>query len=210
MFISNALLATPLNSLWRDDYSYLSHCSVSKTLCLLLQIPYNGTTIELAIDKHKMNEESVIKKVMDKFNINPEDIPDENYIEDPMDPKEIEIHRKSKRYFRTRAEADYGQHDECERTWHSVHSWSVIDLKKQKFHGHYGQDCRECGETLTPFYEEDEIEEMTERACRQYLIRIGELERSPATGSGGQAFGKGPHEQKLCGMCKKLGHECWK
>ena len=155
-----------------------------------------------------MNEKSIIKRVMDKFNINPEDIPDENNIENPMDPKEID--GSSKRYFRTKAEADYLQHDGCGHSWPSAHSWSVIDLKKQKFHGHYGQDCKKCKRTLTPFYEEGDIERMAEWACRQYLIRIGELERSPAAGFGGQAFGKGPHEQELCGMCKMLGRECWK
>ena len=173
------------------------------------------------MDKHKMNEENIIKEVMDEYNIKPKDIPNEDdpkhpteiYVKDPMDPKEID--RRSKRYFRTKAVGHFRQHDGCRHThrhWFSAHSWSVIDLKKQKFYGHYCQGCKICEQTVTPFYRKSEIKRMAEWACREYLIRIGKLERDFAAGSGGQTFGnsKGPHEQKLCGMCKKLGRECWK
>ena len=102
-----------------------------------------------------------------------------------------------------------------DHNWYSVHSWSVIDLKEQKFHSHYGQSCKHCEADVQPRYRDVDIRAMAERACSLYLRRVGQEGKE---GGGLQHGGRlsdhrvsrRPHDQDRCGMCRRQGDLCTK
>ena len=145
---------------------------------------------------------------MNENEIQPENIPNEDHVGDPANPKEI---NRSKRYFLTRAKGRFPRHSGCERSWSSGHSWSVLDLKMQQFHHRYGQDCKACNESVKPVYKEDAVEKMARWACQTYKSRIGAKQaHHSGVPAGDIVHTRGPHEQSLCEMCKMLRRECWK
>lgn len=150
----------------------------------------------------------VIERVMAKYEITPESVPEEAEIVNPSIPGNIS---RSKRFFRTKGFARFEPHSGCTRNWPSAHSWSVLDLKEQKFCHHYGQDCRKCNTKVKPLYEELSVERMAEWACKTHLIRmeLREPDHSVDYGDDTEDDSNGPHDQQRCGMCQVLGHACW-
>ena len=153
--------------------------------------------------------EETIREVMLDCEVDPRVVPEEpEVVVDPSKPRKLS---RSKRYFATRAFALFEAHESCKRHWGSAHSWSILDLKEQEFCHFYGQDCRNCEEAVTPEYDTEAVERMVRWACKVYKIRKGIIE--PESGdeddSDEEENGKGPHDQKRCGMCNVLGHACW-
>ena len=150
----------------------------------------------------------IIKEVMEKEGINPREVPNEDHIKDPIDPQEIRS--DSQRYFIARGFGHYRQHLGCpvqHHNWHSYYSWSVIDLKEQRFHYHYSQDCHKThivgAVTVRPTYDDTEIEMMAEWACDIYLVRTGKRERPTHSNGVRRGSNKGnkkwnKHECELC------------
>ena len=161
----------------------------------------------------------IIKEVMEKEGINPREVPDEDDIKDPIDPQEIRSN--SQRYFIARGFGHYRQHLGCpvqHHNWHSYYSWSVIDLKEQRFHYHYSQACHKTdivGEvTVKPTYDDTEIEKMAKWACDMYiyLVRTGKRERPTHSSGGRRGSNKRnkKHNKHGCELCRQLnGKKCY-
>ena len=159
------------------------------------------------------DEQAIIQDVMEENDITSESIPREVHIKNFTTPGNI---RGSRRYFNTKGFARFQPHRGCSRRWGSAHSWSVMDLKRQKFRHHFGQGCQKCDATVQPEYDEEAIRCMAEWACKEHLIRMGLQEREPRFDMQDLLDGlvgdptAGPHDEARCGMCKQLGHACWK
>ena len=147
----------------------------------------------------------IIKAAMDKKGVTKEEIPKERPFTTPE-----ESTRGSKRYFETKGFAWFSCPKKNNR-WPSAHAWCCIDLKEQKICYRDPQDCRKCESKVDPEFTEESIKRMAEYAVKRYLIKTGNLEQvfNPSINTEGETEG-GPHDEKRCGKCKRLGRSCWK
>ena len=128
------------------------------------------------------------------------------------DPDNLDSVRGSQRYILVSGFAWYRQHNStgCSRTWASVYSWCILDLRKQKTAHRYGQECRTCGGKGIPIFDNKARRRIAEYACQKHLYRT-KREQRPAvdldmTDLSGQR--EGPHDFSKCDMCKLLGRPC--
>ena len=147
---------------------------------------------------------AIIKKEMEDKNVKVEDIPTEPCIS----PKDLDL-RKSKRYYDKEVFAWFACPNK-DNYWRSVHAWCVIDLQKQTICYRYKQGCQECEAAASPEFPEEIIIKLAKFAVKWFLILTDQLEFDPPGRDNGGVVGGGPHDEKRCEKCKKLGHCCWK
>ena len=154
---------------------------------------------------------NVIKAVMRGKNVDPDEIPDE----ERFDFVAIRRFRRSKRYYRIKGFASFSC-PRCRRSWHSAHSWCVLDLREQYVAHKFGQECQMCKRKAKPrytkpVYSRDDMTKMAEFAVDMYLRKIGRLPwRSKEVDAPVVVTGRPPHDEGRCEMCKALGRSCWK
>ncbi len=168
----------------------------------------------------------VIVQVMEEYKLKPEEIPyevsdefsDKVPDEPSFDPKTfkeksvlVKLRRESKRYFHTRAYAEF-QCEDCNREWPSARGWSITDLKKQNLCMLFKQDCGnwDCDEgTAEPVYDDESMIRMAEFAVKKCLFRLypDDYDSDP-TRSDGSKSTSGAHHEDECDVCKILEHNC--
>ena len=154
----------------------------------------------------------MIDEVMKANGVTTDEIPRERGV----DPTDLQAITHSKRYFKTKAFASFGLHGGCSRSWKSAHAWCVLDLKEQRIHHKYPQDCQSCNGESMPHFDRDSLVRMAEYAVDMYLKRCGRREWQPrsSTFEFDDMFDalddRGPHDQARCKMCRLLGRSCWK
>ena len=161
-------------------------------------------------------ETEVIARIMMEKGVSPRSIPSEP----KTDPDDLDSVKRSKRYFRVKGFAWFKRHSKrwsggfCSRTWPSAHAWCIMDLKRQEIVEKIGQGCQKCESMSFPEFEEESLERMAEYAVDSYLRKVGKLpfaEPIEDMSSLSDALEESkPHDEKRCGMCKRLGRSCWK
>lgn len=156
---------------------------------------------------------SIIQEEMEEQEVAIEDIPVEGKFMGP------ENHKHSLRYIEMKGFAWFTctkghNKGNCKR-WPSAHSWCFIDLREQRICYRYTQDCNvhDCEADIGPEFTEESIREMAQRAVRQFLRRIGRLRGATNNNHDGNPRDHdkgGPHDEKRCSKCRRLGRSCWK
>ena len=163
--------------------------------------------------------QAVIADVMEEKGVSVAEIPDEQR----FDPNHLDRIERSKRYFRCKAFARFGDHmhknqrTTCHRHWASAHAWCIMDLKTQRIIYYFSQKCQSCEGSANPDFDEEALQRMAEWAVDTFLRRTGRLRRDPFDLTAlDRALdldlddSKGPHDESRCDMCIKLGRSCWK
>ena len=126
------------------------------------------------------------------------------------DSLDLENCGRSKRYFYTKGFAWFRCHQK-HKYWPSAHAWCVIDLKLQEICHRDHQKCNKCDSKADPNFTVESLKKMAEYAVKQFLIKTRRLSPSvhvPHTDTGD--IEGGPHDEKRCGKCERLGRSCWK
>lgn len=141
---------------------------------------------------------------MEENEVKLRDIPEEEPFNLP------ENARHSKRYIEVKGFAWFGCRKKHHR-WPSSHSWCFIDLKKQRICYRYKQKCKKCESYTAPEFTEESIERMVKFVLKKYLIKMKKLPSvfTPRSADTDQTQG-GPHDERRCGKCMRLGRSCWK
>ena len=148
----------------------------------------------------------IILEIMRGENVTPSQVPYEGAFS-------IDSASYSKRYFETKGFAWFCcpmQHNR----WPSAHSWCYLDLKKQEICYRDQQNCRKdnCETAVQPGFTEEAVEKMARYAVKQFLIRTGRKSRGPRAARNdddGMMTNGGPHDERRCGKCQRLGRSCW-
>ena len=149
----------------------------------------------------------IIKETMDKAGLRAENIPRE----EPLDPKKLEVIRRSLRYHRTKGFAKFC----CVcglRKWGSAHAWCILDLRRQKVAHKYEQQCQSCNAEAKPVFDEESMKKMAQYAVDSYLIKTGKLKITKREGDEAWRSSEDdlPHDERRCNMCSLVGGSCWK
>ena len=168
--------------------------------------------------------QAVIARVMEEKSVSVADIPNERRFL----PNRLDRIERSKRYFRCKAFARFGDHvhkkdrrTTCRRHWASAHAWCIMDLKTQQIIHYFSQECQICDGSANPDFGEEAFQRMAVWAVDTFLRRTGRLKPNPLKFKltnfdfdfdfdPDLDDSKGPHDQSRCDMCAKLGRSCWK
>lgn len=164
--------------------------------------------------------QAVIADVMENKGVSVAEIPNERN----FDPKHLDRIENSKRYFRCKAFARFGDHVHmktrltiCHRHWASAHAWCIMDLKTQQIIYYFSQKCQTCEGSANPDFDDEALQRMANWAVDAFLRRTGRLRRDPFDLTDLYHVlnldlddSKGPHDESRCDMCIKLGRSCWK
>ena len=148
---------------------------------------------------------AIILEEMKANNVEVEDIPTEPHIS----PSDLHL-KDSERYYDKEVFALFACPEE-DNYWKSAHAWGVVDLKEQIICYRYKQWCQECESEAYPEFPEEVIRKLAKFAVKWFLILSHRLKyERPDTGADTDGMGGGPHDEKRCERCKRLGHSCWK
>ena len=119
--------------------------------------------------------QAVIADVMKEKGVSVAEIPNDRRFGNNLDCVE-----RSKRYFRCKAFAKFGDHKKdrrttCQRHWASAHAWCVMDLKTQQIIRYFSQKCQTCEGSADPEFDGDALKRMAEWAVDTFLRRTGRL-----------------------------------
>ncbi len=124
-------------------------------------------------------------------------------------------HKKSKRYFEVKGFAWFTckkSHDKGNfRHWPSAHAWCFIDLKEQRICYRDVQECKEDNSrTDSPEFTEEALKRMIKYVVTSFLIRTGKKSIPQRADTETEQTDRGPHDERRCGKCQRLGRSCWK
>ena len=168
--------------------------------------------------KRAVNAGLIVARVMQQYNLQPEDISEEaqcEFDETMIVDGSID---DSKRFFLEKAQAGFACISRADgkticRQWSSYHASAVIDLFEQTVILVGKQGCRMCdtennvAEWKIPHFGKKAIEEMAKRAVERCLVKIGRLAECSPRG-GHQLHGRPAHDELHCRLCKLKGKRC--